>query len=129
MTAIANRKFVVILVVMMTFNLWLNLFGYLIYSVYEMAEYYLEILVRNLFDVGHHDSELIVFYFFFLLAFGGLARLWFLTPRIYRYFCALTTEYTRQFAEFWHTLAIVEKIKLSLTYMMTGSGFLFFLFM
>ncbi len=129
MTAIASRKFVVILFVMMTFNLWLNLFGYLIASIYEVAEYYLEVLVRILFGVGHHASELIVFYFFFFLAFCGLARLWFLAPRIYGYFCAWAGEYRRQFAEFWHTLAIAEKIKLFLTYMMTGSGFIFFLFL
>ncbi|NOQ35849.1 MAG: hypothetical protein GQ569_08130 [Methylococcaceae bacterium] len=129
MTLTVNQKLAALFIIILSYNIWLNLLSYLVYSAFEMTEYYLEVLVRNLFGVRHHISELIVFYLFFFLAFCGFARLWFLLPRIYRYFCVLGKHYKQEFLKSWRPLALLEKIKLSVTYFMMSSGCLFFLFL
>lgn len=123
-----NWKFAVITMVIFMYDVWLNLFSYLIYSIYEVAEYYLEVLIRILFGVQQHTSEVIVFYLLFFIIFCVMARLWFLSPRIYAYFSALSESYKLQFLIFWQALALLERIKLSAVYLFTSFSFVFLMF-
>ena len=128
MSLVVNWKFIFVAVFIFMYNVWLNLFGYLAYSTYKVVEYYLEIVVRYLFGVGEHASEIIVFYFFFFLGLCLFAYLWTLSPRIYRCASVVGGRYKQQFLEYWKALALLEKFKLSMLYTFTSFSFVFLMF-
>jgi hypothetical protein len=58
-----------------------------------------------------------------------MVYLWFLLPRIIHYFNGLIIEFKQQFSIFWQSLALLEKIKLSVIYLLISASFITFLFL
>ncbi|MDQ7090944.1 MAG: hypothetical protein Q9M50_09925 [Methylococcales bacterium] len=123
-----NQKVIAITIVLFMYDIWLGMLSYLIEVIFEFMEYNLEEIAQEMLGVGHHVSEIIVLNLFLAIALCSLVYLWIASPRIYDYLSDIGEGFRRQFMGFWYTLRLLEKIKLSLTYLLIGSTFITFLF-
>jgi hypothetical protein len=129
MTLTINQKLALFSVVLFMYDVWLNLFAHLCSVIFKFIEYYLEDLIQYILGVTHHASEIIVLNFLLLFTLIGMVYLWFLLPRIIHYFNGLIIEFKQQFSIFWQSLALLEKIKLSVIYLLISASFITFLFL
>ena len=128
-TLTINQKLALFSIILFMYDIWFNILAYLFSVIFEFTEYHLENLIQYVFGVRHHASEIIALNLLLLLAFTAMIYLWFLFPRILHYFNTLIDELKKQFIIFWRSQALLEKIKLSATYLLISSSFITFLFL
>jgi hypothetical protein len=126
-TLTINQKLALFFFVLFLYDVWFNILAYLFLIIFEFIEYFLEILTQYVLGVRHHTSEIIVLNLLTLFTVMAGVYLWFSLPRLIHYFNCLIIQFLKQFSMFWLSLALLEKIKLSVIYLLISSSFIIFL--
>ncbi|MDO9170008.1 MAG: hypothetical protein Q7U18_13110 [Methylobacter sp.] len=119
MIPLANRKilsrFIVFGLVIMLYDMILHSLLVVIHLAFEWFELGLEELIEHIFHTSRQQSQVIVFYLLWLMAFCLLYYLWRKLPGLYRQFktqlLATSLEYKVYFKDYWSEQTSIQKVK------------------
>lgn len=128
-----TEKFIFVFLVILMFDELLEMFLWIVGHFFELFEYSLDQLAEHFLHASDSQSEMISFYFIFAMMLGLLVFLYRIFPRLLvhfeQYLEAAWKGYKRRSALYWHHLSWLEKIELSMTYVVEISFILFWLTM
>lgn len=128
-----SEKFAFLFLVILMFDELLDMFLSACGHFYEAIEYSLDVLVEHFLHTSDPESELISFYLMMGLLLCLLLYLYRVFPRLLahfnKYLHSAWAGYKQRSAKYWHHLSLLEKIELTMTYLLEASFILFWLTM